>query len=155
MPSRLLAVLGTTTAVAGGTAAAVAVHARWPDPKVPTTVLGRQVVNGDTNDPAAQSFVVSGDVDGLAPGVTRTLSLTLSNPNDGAISVRSLTVTVGDGRGGCTAGNVEVGPWAGPVLVPGRGRAAVSLPVTMLDSAPGVCQGATFPLTYGGSAVKA
>lgn len=154
MSPRLFAILGAT-AVCGGTATAAVVHARSSDPKVPTSVLGRQLVNNNGDDPAAQPFLVSGDVDGLAPGVTRTLSLQLSNPNSGEISVQSLTVTVGDGHGGCAGSNVHVGPWSGPVFVPGRGTAQVSLPLTMLDSAPGACQGATFPLTYGGSAVKA
>jgi hypothetical protein len=144
-----------TTGVVGGVAAAAVVHAQ-PHPQVPTSVLGQQLVNGDPgNDPAATSFLVSGAVDGLAPGVTRTLSLTLSNPSDSAISVQSVTVAVGDGRGGCAGSNVSVGPLTGPVFVAGRGTAEVALPVTMLGSAPGACQGSTFLLTYGGSAVKA
>jgi hypothetical protein len=149
--------LGTlaATGVVGGVATAAVVHVE-AHPKVPTSVLGNQLVNGGTgHDPAAQPFLVSGDVDGLAPGVTRTLSLELSNPNDGAISVQSLTVAVGDGRDGCPGANVGVGPWTGPVFVPRGGTAEVSLPVTMLASAPGACQGSTFSLTYGGSAVKA
>ena len=94
-------------------------------------------------------------VEGLAPGVTRTLFLKLSNPNNGDISVQSLTVAVGDSSKTCTGANVRVGALTGPVFVPGRGTAQVTLPVTMLGTAPGACQGATFPLTYGGSAVKA
>ena len=37
---------------------------------------------------------------------------------------------------------------------PSRGEAQAFLAVTMIGSAPSLCQGATFPLTYGGSAVK-
>ena len=144
----------------GGALSAAAVGAAFrpgaaPRPKVPTSVLGGQVVRGNGDDGSAESFVVSGDVAGLAPGVTRTLSLRLSNPNRDAISVEALVVTVGDSSTGCSGDTLQVGALAGPVLVPGSGEAGASLPVTMASSAPSVCQGATFRLTYGGSAVKA
>ena len=56
-------------------------------PKTPTSVLGSQVVNGNSNGDGSKSFLVSGDVDGLAPGVTRTLLVKLSNPKRADISV--------------------------------------------------------------------
>jgi hypothetical protein len=143
----------------GGALSCAAVGAAFhsgPAPRAEsaTSVLGGQVVKGNGDDSSAASFVVSGDVAGLAPGVTRTLSLRLSNPNGSAISVEVLEVTVGDSATGCSAGTLRVGAFTGPVLVPGGGEAQASLPVTMAASAPSVCQGATFPLTYGGSAVK-
>jgi len=143
----------------GGALSAAAVGAAFrsgPAPRAgaPTSVLGGQVVRGNDDDGSARSFVVSGDVAGLAPGVTRTLSVRLSNPNASAISVEALAVTVGASGTGCPGTTLQVGDFAGPVLVPGGGEARTSLPVTMAVSAPPGCQGATFPLTYGGTAVK-
>ena len=118
---------------------------------------GRQVVRGDGAgaDTAGLPFVVSGDVGDLAPGVTRPLAVRLANPNDADISVQALQVTVGDSTGGCAGDTLQVGAFSGPVFVPRHGAAQVSLPVTMAGSASPACQGATFRLTYSGSAVKA
>jgi len=128
-----------------------------PGPGRPSSVLGRQVVRSDGAgaDPAGLPFVVSGDVGDLAPGVTRPLAVRLANPNDADISVEALQVTVGDGTGGCSGATLQVAAFTGPVFVPRHGAAQVSLPVTMAGSASSVCQGATFGLTYSGSAVKA
>ncbi|HVW34110.1 MAG TPA: hypothetical protein VHL53_16355 [Acidimicrobiia bacterium] len=155
---RLAWLLALPTVVLGGAAVAAVLHGRVDPPGAPT-VLGSQIVKadgngaGNGNDP--KSFVVSGAVEGLAPGVTRSLFVTLSNPNNSDISVQALTVAAGDGSKGCPGSNVRVGTLTAPVFVPGRGSAQVTLPITMLGTAPGACQGADFPLTYGGSAVKA
>jgi hypothetical protein len=131
--------------------------ASGPGSGAPSSVLGRQVVKGDSagGDTAGLPFVVSGDVGDLAPGVTRPLAVRLTNPNDADISVEALEVTVGDGRAGCPGGTLHVGAFTGPVFVARGGAAQISLPVTMVTSASPACQGATFPLTYAGSAVRA
>jgi len=151
-PFAWLAPLALTGAV-GSVAVAHTLRSEL-NPEPPASVLGGQVVKGDAGDEAARSFVVSGDVNGLAPGVTRPLQLRLGNPNGADIAVQSLQVTVGDSGAGCGGDALHVGPFSGPVLVPGHGEAQISLPVTMAGSASSTCQGATFPLTYGGSAVK-
>ena len=133
--------------------AAVVSGPRSPTATPPSSVLGKQLVAGGGSD--AAPFLVAGNVSGLAPGVTRPLHLRLSNPNQGGIAVETLHVAVSGSSAGCSADNLSVGAFAGPVLVPGGGEAQVSLPVTMRDSAPSTCQRATFPLTYEGSAVKA
>lgn len=150
---RPLTLVGAAGTVAG-TAAVVAIvqSARTPEP--PASVLGGQVVRGD-DKPAARSFVVSGDVTDLAPGVSRPLRLRLTNPNDSDISVEAVQVTVGDSSTGCSGGTLRIAALPGPVFVPRLGEAGVTLGVTMSASASSVCEGATFPLTYGGSAVKA
>lgn len=144
--------------VIGALGSAAAAYALRPAGS-PTAVLGSQLVNGNNGngnaDEAARSFLVAGDVEGLAPGVTRSLSLLLSNPNTTAISVEKLSVSVGNSGTGCAGTNLRVGAFGAPVLIPSRGSAQVSLPVTMLGTAPAACEGATFPLTYNGSAVKA
>jgi hypothetical protein len=147
-------------ALVGALGSAAAAYALRPS-DTPASVLGSQLVNGNNGngngnaDEAAKSFLVAGDVEGLAPGVTRPLLVQLSNPNNTAISVEKLSVTVGNSSTGCAGTNVRVGAFGAPVLLPARGSAQISLPVTMLGTAPAACQGATFPLTYGGSAVKA
>ena len=151
---RPLTIVGAAGTVAG-TAAVVAVvqSARAPEPR--SSVLGRQLVRGDDDNPAASSFVVSGDVTDLAPGVTRPLRLRLTNPNPSDISVEAVQVTVGDSSTGCSGGTLRVATLPGPVFVPRLGEAGVTLGITMSASASSICEGATFPLTYGGSAVKA
>jgi len=151
---RPLTLVGAAGTVAG-TAAVVAVvqSAHTPEPR--TSVLGRQLVKAPDDNPAARSFGVSGDVADLAPGVTRPLRLRLTNPNDSDISLEAVQVTVGDGSTGCSGGTLRVAALPGPVFVPRLGEAGVTLGVTMSASAASICEGATFPLTYGGSAVKA
>ena len=150
-PVTLVGAAGTVA----GTAAVVAVvqSARAPEPG--PSVLGRQMVKGETDEPAARSFLVSGDVTDLAPGVTRPLRILLTNPNDSDISVEAVEVTVGDSGNGCSGGTLSVAALPGPVFVPRLSEAGVTLGVTMSASASSICEGATFPLTYGGSAVKA
>jgi len=144
-PTAILAVLGCI---------AIGSVLRSPSSDRATTVLGSQLVKAP-NGTDAKSFVVSGDVDGLGPGVSRPLQLRLGNPGPGDIFVRAITVAVGDSPTGCAGSNVRVAPLGAPIFVPGRGAAQATLDVTMLGSAPGACEGATFRLTYGGSAVKA
>lgn len=138
-----------------GTAAVAAVAHSAGSPDRPASVLGGQLVKGDDAGEGAAAFVVSGDVGDLAPGVTRQLRLRLTNPNLSGIAVQTLEVTVGDSPSGCSGANLGVGALPGPVFVPGGGEAQVSLPVTMSSSASSICEGTTFPLTYGGSAVNA
>jgi hypothetical protein len=99
-------------------------------------------------------FTISGSVDGLAPGVGSQLPLTVSNPYDFPIKVTTLTVGAGDAGGPCLGKSLEVQPLGGTVQVPARGSATTLLAVTLLKSSPEICQQATWPLTYGGQAVR-
>jgi hypothetical protein len=151
---RHLTLVGAAGTVAG-TAAIVAVVQSAGAPEPQPSVQGRQLVKGDDDQPAARSFLVSGDVTDLAPGVTRPLRLRLTNPNHSDISVEAVQVTVGNSSTGCSGGSLRVAALPGPVFVPRLGEAGVTLGVTMSASALSICDGASFPLTYGGSAVKA
>ncbi len=102
-----------------------------------------------------REFVVSGQVLGLHPGAVKPLVLTVRNPNSLAIRVTSISVTVGAAGATCPATTVVVPRWSGSLLVPRDGTAAVTLSSRMSASAPDGCQSATYPLSYGGSAVKA
>lgn len=112
-------------------------------------------------------FDISGDVEGLAPGVTKTIALRLSNPNSEPIYVTSVAVEISDDSTprGCPSGpNITLEQPAAitastPVRIEGHG----SVVLTDYPRAPrigfrnqpwnqDVCKGKSFRLTYTGSA---
>lgn len=144
--------------------------------------------NGDTKSASAnvklgintngKSFAISGSVSGLAPGLTKPLELSLTNPNKKSISVTNLSVTlqgvtkaVGAPDGLCDLSDYAVVQYSGPypLIMPSS-----STPKTLTDlgvpqaqwpkiqfinkpgpSAPNNqdgCKGATLSLSYSGSA---
>jgi len=138
---------------------------------------GNGATNGNGNDPKG-SFNVAGQAQGLFPGAVVALPLTLTNPQSFGIVVNQLTVTVQAPvlpspplpgvtlTPACTAAAVEVGVVDGqgfkaqnPINVSvnlgKNGTAQLStVRLHMVASPPDACQGATFSLSYGGSAVK-
>ncbi|HZX01784.1 hypothetical protein [Kribbella sp.] len=121
-----------------------------------------------------KAFTISGNLTGLlAPGVTRPLDLTLTNPNKKSLSVTNLTVALGQitRTSYAVAHNLPCGPadyritqYGGtyPLTVPATTSAALSslhVPqtswpqVTMLDTATNQdgCKGATITLAYSGA----
>ena len=129
-----------------------------------------QLVLATTGKP----FAISGNLSGtLAPGISRPLDLTLTNPNKKPISVTNLTVTVQSvtrtpyattHNQPCTPTDYKVTQYGGtyPLTVPGSGNASLSVlgiaqsawpQVTMLDTATNQdgCKGATITLAYAGS----
>jgi hypothetical protein len=112
------------------------------------------VANGKDKDDK-KNFQISGQVSGLYPGAQKQLNLSVSNPNNFPINVTSLAVTVGSpGVVGCAQSNVAVTNFSGSLIVAKNATVAKSLPINMLPSAPDQCRGATFPLTFGGTAEK-
>jgi hypothetical protein len=129
-----------------------------------TTYSWTVVKTGESHTP----FAISGNLSApLAPGVSRSLQLTITNPNSVAIYVTSLLVSVqtGSSKAGCdgptnlqvTQSNVSA---TNAVTVPAKGQATlpagtVSGPqVLMKDLATNqdACKGATFTFSYTGSA---
>jgi hypothetical protein len=120
------------------------------------------------NSVGGKEFTIGGDLAGpLAPGVSRPLSLTVTNPNSVAIEVTVLTAAVASGssKPGCDGpSNLQVTQsdvsTANPLTVPAN--AHVTLPsgsvhapeVLMRDLATNqdACKNATFAFTYSGSA---
>jgi hypothetical protein len=117
---------------------------------------------------AGKPFTVSGNASGaLAPGVTRSLAITLSNPNNVAITVTALGASVapGSSNAGCdgpanlqlTQSNISA---ANPLAIPANGHvtlpsSAVSAPQVLMKDLPvnqDACKGASFTFTYSGSA---
>ena len=118
---------------------------------------------------SGKPFTISGDLAGqLAPGVSRPLDLTLTNPNKKPISVTNLTVAIGSvtrtqyaisHNQPCGAADYRITQYSGtyPLTVPGSGAIAVpsgSAPqVAMLDTASNQdgCKGATITFAYSGA----
>lgn len=120
--------------------------------------------NGNTGQPGnpAKSFTIIGAVEGLAPGVTVRLRPTVQNPNNQAIRVTAMTVTL---PAGTCSDMLSVGAWVGSAFnVASNGTAGPSstptvdtgyFPITMSDSATNDCADRTFSLTYSGTAGQA
>jgi len=102
-----------------------------------------------------KDFIVTGQVTSLDPGVNRSLVLTVRNPNNFAIRVTSVTVAASAASSSCPAGALTLPSWTGSLLVPKDGTTTLTLQLLLKATAPDACQGATWPLTYGGTAVKA
>jgi hypothetical protein len=115
-----------------------------------------------------KAFTISGSVSGpLAPGVSRALPLTISNPNHVQIFVTSLlaSVQVGSTKAGCdgptnlqvtqsnvSSKNVLVVPALGQVTLPSGTATAPQVLMKDLASNQDVCKGASFTFNYTGSA---
>lgn len=102
----------------------------------------------------ARSFTIAGDVDGVVPGAGSLLPVELANPNRFALDVRTLDITVADAGPGCARTNLVVGPPPLPVAIPALGRAVVGVDVRFVDDPSDACQGAEFPITYRGTAMR-
>lgn len=120
-----------------------------------------------------KAFSISGDAASqLAPGVSRTLGLAFSNPNNQSLSVTNLSVTIASisqtatakAQGlPCTAADFAIAQYSGPypLALPSGSSSLTSLGVassqwpkiSMLDTAANQdgCKGASLVLTYSGS----
>jgi hypothetical protein len=138
---------------------------------------GNGATNGNGNDPKG-SFSVSATAAGLYPGALVQLPLTLTNPASFGIRVTSVTVAVQTPippnpalpGAACAATDIQVGTVDGQGFHASQSHPAsitVSVDLAKNGQAPtsavwlrmvpnphNACQGATFPLAYGGSAVK-
>jgi hypothetical protein len=119
---------------------------------------------GSTGKP----FTISGNIgEPLAPGVSKSLGLTVSNPNPVAITVTSLTVTpeAGSTKAGCdgptnlsvtqssvSATNPLVVPASGQVTLPAGSVTAPQVLMRNLATNQDACKNASFTFSYGGSA---
>jgi hypothetical protein len=131
---------------------------------VPTVVGSR----GAPTQAGGDDFkIAGGGVRNLMPGVTKTIALTLTNPNGIPIYVTALTVTVSTDSTppGCTSeGNLQITQSnvssADPIAIPANGSVTLTSPprapqITLLNL-PNVnqdaCKSKVFDLTYSGSA---
>ena len=142
-----------------------------PDPDLARPAAGAQGGGGGGTDncvapsqgqgSCAGVFGVSvGSTTGLVPGLTRTVPVTWSNPNQFEILVDSYAVVASVPAAyvrTCPATSL-VAPGASPltprVVVPGRGTASSYVPVTLSRTAPDACQRVPFGVTLTATAVK-
>jgi hypothetical protein len=122
----------------------------------------------EVTEPAGKPFTVTGNASGpLAPGLTRSLAITLTNPNSVAITVTALSasVTAGSSNAGCDGpANLQLTQSsiseANPLTIAANGHVAlpsgaVSAPQVLMKDLPvnqDACKGASFTFTYSGSA---
>jgi hypothetical protein len=115
-----------------------------------------------------KSFTITGSLSELlAPGVSRALALTISNPNNQQIFVTSLTVSVqpGSTKAGCdgstnlqvtqsnaSSTNALVIPANGQVILPSGAVSAPQVLMKNLSSNQDACKGASFTFSYSGTA---
>jgi hypothetical protein len=122
----------------------------------------------EVKEAAGKPFTVAGNAAGaLAPGLSQPLTITLSNPNNVAITVTALSAstTAGSSKAGCdgsanlqlTQSNLSE---ANALTIPANGHVAlpsgaVSAPQVLMKDLPvnqDACKGASFTFTYSGSA---
>jgi hypothetical protein len=105
-------------------------------------------------DPAATTsgFSISGSVSGLYPGADLPLKLTVTNPFGSAMTVDSISTTVGVPGPHCKPGNLVVSSFSGKKVVPAHGTGVVTVKALLVKATGNGCQGAVFPLDYHGEA---
>jgi hypothetical protein len=108
---------------------------------------------GDGHRPDRRSFTVKGSVSGLYPGRSVLLPAVVRNRSRRPIRLVYLTARVRDPGRTCTRHNLEVRPFHGRFLIPGRRSRVVRLRVRMPETAAPECRGARFPLVFSGRAV--
>ncbi len=110
---------------------------------------------GGKDKPESKTFVIEGTVDGfLYPGIDQVLPVVIINPINTAVSVNTVTITVGDASVACTADNVTVGDVPVPVLLGKKQQATIDVPIVLSVDSANECQGALFPIVYEGVATK-
>jgi hypothetical protein len=97
---------------------------------------------------------VSGYVDGLYPGVAKSLPVGVKNRYSFRIRVRRIRPVVSDAGFGCSKANLSVSGFAGRLKVPPRRSRWVALQASMPLSATNRCQGAVFPLRFRARATR-
>ena len=123
---------------------------------VATAVLVAAVATGTSEQASgvAPAFRITGSISGLYPGGPLSLRLTVTNDENFRIEVSSITTTVHDAAPSCPAADLAVGRYAGPLVVPANGTRSTHVPARLSHAAGNACQGAVFPLSYSGHAIK-
>jgi hypothetical protein len=121
--------------------------------------------NGSSNNGGGPKgeFYISGSVTGLTPGNATVLPLTITNPNPWPIQVLTIDTGVGTPTGSpCPGSSLAVGQYTftngTKITAAAKSTVQMTVPVTLTDSPTENqtgCLGATFPLTFTGTAEKA
>jgi hypothetical protein len=179
------AAVGFVCSLDGATAAACASPAKYKNLDVGAHSFRVYALDAarNTSAPASYawtiarpaSFRITGNIAGLAPGVTQPVDLTFTNANDVPISVTAVTITIGatttkngEPNPGCsgTQNLVVVHSFTGPVTVPANTTESLtdlsvaparwpSLQMPDLPVNQDACKDTSFALTYSGAAAQA
>ena len=104
---------------------------------------------------ASKSMTLTGSVSGLYPGLTRQLTVTITNPQTFAVTITQASVTAGAATASCGTKYLTAGPVAGlPLTIPTGGAGQVTAPITLTPQSPDACQRVQFPLSFAAVAVK-
>jgi hypothetical protein len=99
-----------------------------------------------------KEFSITGHVNGLLPGQPTKLPVRIRNPWSWAIRVTSVTVHVDASGRPCPVGNARIHGFKGSFVVTPRSTRELLLSAGIRAGAPAACQGATFALTFRGTA---
>jgi len=99
-------------------------------------------------------FSIVGHVDGLQPGAPASLPVRIRNPWSWSIRVKSVNAQIDASGRPCPVSNVWVRSFKGSFKVPPRSSRTLVLVAGLRATAPTVCQGSTFALTFRGRAVR-
>lgn len=102
---------------------------------------------------AADTFLITGSVDGLYPGAMVTLVASVTNPFPFTVRVTTVGATPGDGP--CPAAMLTVSGSSAEVVVEPGATGTVPLEVHLDRNAGDACQAATWPIAFSGTAVEA
>jgi hypothetical protein len=166
-----------TAVVVAGTSTGILLSHGTPS----THVLGERIVGAGSSVPASnqgssnvgsgsgggggKGFSISGSVNGLYPGNTVQLHLTVSSALNQDMNVNSLSavfsmvVKAPQAPAGTCTPALTIGSWTGTTFRLPKNTlsepAPGYIPVTLAKSASDACQGATFDFTYSGSGSQA
>jgi hypothetical protein len=93
-------------------------------------------------------IVVSGNVSGLYPGMSKRMQLRVHNLLNHRVIVHWLTVQVGKPGGTCPARALQGGRYPVLLTLPRRGTRTIAVALRMSAGVGDVCAGARFPLTF-------
>lgn len=164
--SRLVVWSASTVVVVSGVVTGVVLTAQNGPAK--TKVLGEQFVapkanantsngcgNGgsiDCSNPGHPINVTGQVLSALLPGSTSTLRVTVSNPNNQALTLTTIHVTVGTPTAaGCLASWFTVSDFSGSQSIAKNSSANIDLPLAMVNTPTtnqDVCQTAKIPLSF-------
>jgi hypothetical protein len=116
---------------------------------------GRQLaLSLAASDAPGHAFQLSGTAGGLAPGKPVPMKVTVTNPEAQPIRLLAATATAQPAGRDCPADLIAVTAFAGTpqTVVPARGRAEITLTITLSAQAPNASRRVSFPLTYTGRA---
>jgi hypothetical protein len=93
-------------------------------------------------------IIVSGNVSGLYPGMSKAMPLRVHNLLNHRVLVQWLVVQVGKPAGNCPARALHGGRYPLRLSIPRRATRTIAVALRMTAGVPNGCSGARFPLTF-------